>query len=834
MGHLFHEVSMFKVISCVIDEHDWRLLVISAVICVLGCLTTTTLIGRADQASGRKWIIWSVIAALVFGCSVWALHFVAMLAYRPGQKMPYDVVLTLISVVFATLGALFAMVLRGAQLRPVWRYMMSGAFLTVGIAGMHYVGVMALRVSAVVSFERPYVQASLVIGLLFAMIAMWRGRRLDSFLYRLEVAGWLSLSICCVHFIGMAAVTIDRVAPSVPFAGASAEVLGSRALAIGVGVISALLLIASLCASLVEQSLFRRTKSELSRMRLMSNLTAEGLLIHRGGIVLEVNNACERLSGRAVEKLIGQPVLDLFPEDSHAVLKRFSLVETPVFAPEEVMFSHAGGAPIPVELKCQQIDYLGKPATMMALRDLTDRKRDEARIRHLALHDALTTLPNRYNLLQRIEQALASAQSGKTFLAVAFLDLDRFKLVNDLYGHAAGDAVLVEASRRILSVLPPPQTIARVGGDEFVILLTNDGRPEDASVVVTRVLEALQKPFQIDGHSVDIDASAGVAFYPGDADTAETLIGAADAAMYGVKRSGRGAMQFYEASMNAHLKGRLKMQQELAGAAERGELLLQYQPIVHGATGEVEIYEALLRWQHPMRGLVPPGEFIPLAEETGLIAGIGRWVILTACWDAAGWPAPCKVSINISPRQFQLSDICAILAEAIAETGLDPARIVLEVTESLMIADAQAAIDTLTKLRAQGVRIALDDFGTGYSSLSYLHKFKFDKIKIDRSFVGKLEQQHDALIIVNAIMRLSHDLGLKVVAEGVETLAQLEVLQRLGCDQIQGYLIAKPASVTHYTDIDQLRTRALFAVHETAEQTDRTEMSAESLILSDG
>ena len=797
---------MLKVLGCVVHEHDLRLVGLSAVICVLGCLTTTSLLARAGETAMRNGRLWLAAAAVAFGCSVWSLHFVAMLAFMPGQAMAYDLGLTALSMLVAVGGALMALFAWKAPVTRTGRVDLAGVLLGLAISGMHYVGVAAMTFSGFLIFDRDYVAASVLVSVVFSLVALARATDLTRTGRRIEVAGWLALAICGLHFTGMTAITVAPGAAEVT----AGTVLGTSGLAVAVGGISVAILIVGMTSIMLRRHISQLALRDMGRMRLMSNLAQEVLFIHRDGVVLEVNSAGERLFKAAADDIIGRPVLSLFAEDSAPAIVRRERCPPSDRRPEEMDFQAADGSHVAVELSCQPVEYLGRPATVVALRDLTDRKRDEARIRHLARHDALTNLPNRYNLQERLDVALDVAAQNGSVIAVVYVDLDRFKPVNDLHGHAAGDAVLVQASKRILAEIQAVDTLARVGGDEFVMILTSEPQPDKASLVANRIIEALRRPFHVEGHRIEIGASIGVSLYPDDGASADALMRAADAAMYRAKEGGRGAVRFFEAAMNAKLQARLHLEQELGGAVERGELVLHYQPIVSGVTGEVESFEALVRWNHPTRGMVPPIEFIPLAEETGLIDAIGRWVIDAACRDAAGWPRPWRVSLNVSPRQFRQTDVCAAISDAMHVHGIAPARVVVEVTEGVLIEDAAKATGILSRLREMGVRIALDDFGTGYSSLSYLRLFKFDKFKIDRSFVQGLGESDDALTLIRTIVNLGHNLGIQVTAEGVETPAQLDILRALGCDQIQGYLVARPAPVEAYTDLDRLRTKALF------------------------
>ena len=797
---------MFRVLSCITEQHDLRLVALSASICALGCFTTVMLLARAQWTDQGSSFRWQLPAALIFGCSVWSLHFVAMLAFQSGMPIAFDVDLTALSAFIAAAGALPAFLLQRSNVSSALRATVGGISLGMGVVGMHYVGVAAMRFSGFKLFDSTYVIASIAVSITFAILALARAEHLASIRRRIEVAVWLSIGICGLHFTGMTATTL---APGLA-EPSDGVLLGSTTLALIVGSVSLVILVASLAATLMEQHLSQRTVQELGRMRLMSNLAREVLLIHRNGTILEMNNAGEHMFRRSIKELIGTPLLDLFAENCTPALLRRERCKPADRRPEEMEIRTAAAGALTVEMSCESIEFMGKAATAVALRDLSDQKRDEARIRHLARHDPLTDLPNRFSLEERLNLALDSASQDGTGLAVLYFDLDRFKPVNDLLGHAAGDAVLVQTARRLLGEIHPADTLARIGGDEFVLLLTNVARPENVSHVTTRMLEAIRKPFHIDGQRVEIGVSIGVALYPGDGPTAEALMRAADTAMYRVKEEGRGSVRFFETSMNAQLQARRQTEFELAGAVERNELCLFYQPLLNGVTGEVETFEALIRWNHPGRGLVPPGDFIPLAEQSDLIAQIGRWVIDTACEAAASWSQPWRVSVNVSPAQFRQSDLPTIVEAALERNALDPGRLVVEITEGVFIDDSGKALQALRKLRDLGVRLALDDFGTGYSSLSYLQLFKFDKFKIDKSFIKKLGENEEALTIVRTIVNLGHNLGLQVTAEGVETPQQLAVLRELHCDQYQGFLFGRPNHVNAFSEVDRARAKALF------------------------
>jgi diguanylate cyclase (GGDEF)-like protein/PAS domain S-box-containing protein len=425
--------------------------------------------------------------------------------------------------------------------------------------------------------------------------------------------------------------------------------------------------------------------------------------------------------------------------------------------------------------------------------DITERQRAEARIAHLAHHDTLTDLPNRALLRERMEKAVAAMQQGGPRLAMLLLDLDRFKEVNDTLGHPIGDALLKAATERLRGCVRERDTVARLGGDEFAILQRINDATETVALA-KRVQEVIAAPFDLDGHHVLVGTSIGIAVAPGDGTQADQLMKHADLALYRAKSEGRGTYRFFEPEMDQRMQARRKLEGELRNAIVNGEFTLHYQPLVNVERDEICGFEALVRWVHPERGETAPDEFIPLAEETGLIVPIGDWVLRQACREAATWPEHLKVAVNLSPAQFKHSSLIGVIVAALAETGMKPQRLELEITESVMLQDEDRAFAILTHLHDLGVRIALDDFGTGYSSLSNLRKFPFDKIKIDRSFVSDLSEANvDALAVVRSVARLGVSLGMATTAEGVETKEQLNYVRAEGCTEMQGYYICPPS-----------------------------------------
>jgi diguanylate cyclase (GGDEF)-like protein len=426
--------------------------------------------------------------------------------------------------------------------------------------------------------------------------------------------------------------------------------------------------------------------------------------------------------------------------------------------------------------------------------DITERQRAEERVGHMARHDALTDLPNRVLLRERLEHELKRVKRGEC-LAVLCLDLDQFKGVNDTLGHPIGDELLKLVADRLRGCTREPDTIARLGGDEFAIIMTQMQKANDAATLSRRIRESIVKPYQIEGHQIVTDISIGISISPIDGTEPDELLKNADMALYGAKADGRGTYRFFELEMDARMKARRDLEMDLRKALTHKEFELYYQPLVNLQTNEITAFEALLRWKHPTRGTISPADFIPIAEETGLIIPLGEWVLKTACKETVNWPDHVKVAVNLSPTQLTNRNLVDVVKKALADSGLDACRLQLEITETVLLQNTFATLARLHELRKLGAQIALDDFGTGYSSLSYLRSFPFDKIKIDQSFIQDMSNGAEPLAIVNAVAGLAKCLNMISTAEGVETQQQMDTVQSIGCTEMQGYLFsrARPA-----------------------------------------
>ena len=543
----------------------------------------------------------------------------------------------------------------------------------------------------------------------------------------------------------------------------------------------------------------RLAESEL-RYRRMFETASDGIVLldRESGRITDVNPALTKMINLAPSQLLGRTFGETKPFSSNPSCRRVldELRHQDHVRFEDWILETGRGTSVNVEVNGSLYKAATTTVIQCNLRDITDRKEAEARIRYMALHDALTGLPNRTLFEDRLDNAIAQARRHQAPVAVLMLDLDRFKNINDSLGHHVGDELLEQVAARLRACLRESDTAARLGGDEFAISLPELASIEDAKTVAEKILEVLQEPFQVEQHELNIGGSIGIARYPDDGTDHATLLRAADAAMYDAKAQGRGIYRFFTPELNEAAQLRHMLVNEVRHACQRGEFLLYYQPQLSLTSQQISGVEALLRWEHPKHGIISPALFIPLLEEIGLMKDVGEWVLRTACrqnaeWQVQGLP-PMRTAVNLSAQQFYRGDIVKTVAAALEESGLAPEWLELELTESLTLDDSETTIEIMNELKNLGVSLTLDDFGTGWSSLSYLRRFPLDRIKIDRSFMRDVTTHENAAAVVHSILNLAQSLGLSCIAEGVETAEQLQYLQQQLCAEMQGFLFSHP------------------------------------------
>ena len=780
---------MHALYACVAHQHDLHLVLLAAAVCVAGVYATFSLGTYAwfsRQPAARR--LWACACVIACASGTWATHFVAMLAFHPGAPMGFQPVLSATSFLVAILGIGLGVVGVVYARTPVGRAG-GGAVVGLGVAAMHYTGMAAYEVAGTISWNIAAVAASVVTSVGFAAagaLVVFSPRRLVRALAPVA----LLLCICSLHFVGMTALTVVYD-PSRPL---PADAVEPRTLAVAVAAAAIGVIALAAAGAALDRAARRRRRQERQRMADLADIALEGLMICEGDVLLSANHSLRRLPGmggdlaqRSLSELLGG-----LPAEA------ISLEEE-----QDAWLTPPGVERIPVRVQRRGVEINRRPHHVIAVRDQRERLRTEAQIRDLAFCDPLTGLPNRARFALDLEAQAGSRRARERGLAVMMIDLDRFKLVNDTLGHGAGDKLLARAAGRLQAAVRDGDTVARLGGDEFAVLQAGVTEPEQTRVLAARIVDLLGRPFLIDGRMINVGASVGVALAPSDGDTPEDLMRNADLALYRAKSDGRGSFRLFETGLDAQMQARRALEIDLRRALARQDFELAYQPLIDARTRRITGAEALIRWRHPQRGLISPLEFIPVAEETGLIGAIGQWVLRTACAEAASWPEPLTIAVNLSPAQFRDPALCAMVAGVLAETGLAPQRLELEITEGVLIADEARVLAALTELRRMGARISLDDFGTGYSSLSYLARFPVDKLKVDRSFISQCPANVESAAIVRAILSMSACLGLATTVEGIETAEQLAFSAGEGCDQLQGYLLSRPLSasdLSHFMD----------------------------------
>ena len=769
-----------------LQQHDFKLVVLAAIVCECGAVTAFRLYARLRGSRGIVRAAWTLLTGIVAGAGAWATHFLLMMAYDPGLRIGYWPGSTLASLIIAIAAMCGGFTLATSPKKSNSTEIAGGVLIGFGLGAMHYVGLAGMAVQGHMVWNNATAGLSIafaVVGSIVALYAVGSGRRVYQ---QLTGALLITIAVVCLHFVGMAALTIhpDYTIPAPP------ELLSPVMISFGVSSIAAVMILGGLGAALIEAS---TTNSALDRMRRLANAAFEGIVVLREGVIADCNQSFADLAGSTIDDLRGKAMDDLLvlhgDEDLQEDERR-----------EGYLKPLDGAREAPVEIFARLMDDGARRDTsglvVLALRDLRERQAAEEKIRYLAEHDGLTGLPNRHALQARLAAAVERVEASRETLALLCVDIDHFKELNDLHGHHVGDALLVEVAKRLQSQLTAPSFAARLGADEFIIVQVAGGdQPPAAAELATQILESMAAPFDINREQIQLGCSIGVSLFPDDGRTIEALLANADMALFRAKEGGRGGYRFFKREMDDAIREQRTMARDLRHAISNEELVLYYQPIARTTDGRIAGFEALVRWQHPVRGLVPPLEFIPLAEESGLIIPLGEWALRRACADAASWERPLRVAVNLSPLQLHQPNLVALVDSVLEETGLVPHRLELEITEGALFHDQKRALAILRELKALGVRIAMDDFGTGFSSLSSLQSFPFDKLKIDKSFVEKIEKDDRAMVIVKAVLGLGRSLEIPVVAEGVETDSQLQFLRGEACAEVQGYAIGRPMPI---------------------------------------
>ena len=762
-----------RIYTCLTEDHNLWLVLLAAAICVVGAWTTVRLSNRIRQRSRGQKLAWLFLGAVASGATIWCTHFVAMMAYQPGVPVAYEPIMTGVSLAIAVLGCTVALAVGAVRHRlapPI-----AGGLFGAAVTAMHYAGMSAFAMDAQVLWSTAYLVTSIVAAITIGAIAWSLAARQETLKNHAIASAAFVLCIVSLHFTGMAAMTI------LPFSPADSATTAddvSRLMALGVAGVAFLVLGISVATHVIDTQMALQNRSRLNDLMEGS---VDGMVVVRDGQIININTALAEMWGGSVSDLMGRSITSLI-DDAHAIEPGI-LTQGLLTRPDQ--------EPIPVEIAVRQESGETEQSLIFAVRDVRARLAQERRISHLARNDGLTGLPNRTSFLEKLERSVEALKPGES-LALLAIDLNRFKEVNDLYGHAVGDQLLCRISDHLREALKEGEFVARQGGDEFVAMAHVASR-EEAQAMAQRLRDAVIRPVTIEHADLACGASIGISIWPEDAENISSLINNADLAMYRAKGSLTVDICFYEADMDQAVRARRRVTQALREALDNEQFQLHYQVQASVETGKATGYEVLLRWKDETGRNIPPSDFIPVAEETGLILPIGEWVLRQACKQAAAWAEPHRIAVNLSPVQLGHVDLPRLVHQVLHETGLAPSRLELEITETAMITDMERTTHVLRQLKALGVTIAMDDFGTGYSSLSTLRAFPFDKIKLDRSFMTELDGQGpQSRAIIRAVLTIGESLSIPVLAEGVETADQLAFLREQGCNEVQGYLLGRP------------------------------------------
>lgn len=784
--------------------YNLGLVVVSCIISVLASYSALNLAGRIHTARGKLRSFWLAGGAVSMGLGIWSMHFVGMLALKLPMQMTYSIPLVLLSMIVpivVSFIALWTVTRKKLSLRAL---LLGGLLLASGVIDMHYTGMAAMAM--MITYDPKLVTLSVLIAVTASLVALALMRELRQegrhILIKLASATIMGGAIAGMHYTGMAAASFHIHEHNLSVM--KDNQVNTESLAMIIALSSVLLIGFTIYGAFMNGRLNLKDKMirrQEKWYRALYENNADGILsIDISGLITDMNPALLELTDSKREDLIGKPITAIqrffSPSDYREVRNQHASAEESSSIAYETRIKHPDGQWIHLSVVSIPVSLDGETTgSHIIVRDITEQKKNQATVEHLAYHDELTNLPNRRQFNSLVEERIRVSQGTKR-LAVMVMDIDRFKMINDSLGHAYGDAFLQKVSQRISEVIRPEKvTLSRMGGDEFALLYHSFASDEEVEQLAQRIVSVIQVPYTLKDSDFYVSASIGIAVYPDHGEDRDELIKNADSAMYEVKRGGKNGYRFYSAELDEELLFKIEIEADLHRAIDRGELEVHYQP-QYRMPGNVLIgMEALLRWNHPVRGMIPPGRFIPIAEESGQIMEIGRWVLREACRQAKAWhdegQPKVPMSVNLSTQQFHQPDLEFEIERILVETGLDPEYLELEITESMML-DPTISIAIMDRLSRLGIRLSLDDFGTGYSSLSYLSMLPISRLKIDRSFVMRLEEGGNEQAIVTTIIAMAKSLGLDVIAEGIETEKQLDILTGQSCLDFQGYYFGRP------------------------------------------
>ncbi|KPB04520.1 bifunctional diguanylate cyclase/phosphodiesterase [Bacillus sp. CHD6a] len=788
------------------SSYHLPLVLLSIIIAIMASYAALDLGIQVRKAKSIVRLAWGSAGALAMGMGIWAMHFVAMLAFHLDIPVHYDYLLVIVSILPAILSSGIALYIISRKEMKKVDVFLGAFFIATGIVSMHYSGMEAMMMDAAIVYN-PYLLAlSVLIAFVASVVAIylisfvsknyqskkiWSRKFLSSLIMGAAISG--------MHYTGMAAASYEPHSHQTH----GYDAFNSIYLAYGIALIILILLGFVFVSVLIDRRF--ENQSIISERRFLSVIESANdaiIISDSTSTIISWNNGAENIFGFTKKEVVGQKLQTIIPkryQQAHRKgMDRYIATGEPKVIGKTVELEAVkkDGSEIPIELSLAAWKESDAIYFSSIIRDITDRKRNEKKINQMVYLDPLTGLPNRLLLNDRLSLAMDQADQNKHSLSIMFIDLDRFKYINDTLGHAVGDQLLIEVANRIQSFLGRHETLSRQGGDEFIVLL-----PQTTASEVTKrakaIVDALNKSLIVDEQELFITPSIGITMYPTDGKDIDTLIKNADTAMYQVKERGKNNFQFYTPEMNEAVSRKMQLEIGLRKALERHEFTVAYQPQIDVNSNQIIGAEALLRWNHPEWGSISPAEFIPIAEETGLILQIGEWILKEACMQNKRWQdqgyKPLRIAVNISSRQFQQSDLLDRVKNILKETGLESHYLELELTESI-IQDSKHAVAKMQQLKKMGIHLSIDDFGTGYSSLNYLKTFPIHTLKIDQSFTRNIYADPKDASLVETIITMAHNLNLKVIAEGVETEDQLRFLQQHHCNEAQGYYFSRPIS----------------------------------------